>query len=158
MRERTYEIHNSFRCLADKCQCSGRKSRTRFCIRNLRRCADKFNGDVGIYVRHLKSGRTVAINADSIFPTASMIKIPITIGMFDKIEKGEIDYHSELIYKDSLLYAGVDILGSFKSGEKIALGKSIDADDNHKRQHSKLVVPVAGRNRYCHHGELGVRS
>jgi len=89
----------------------------------LKALADKFNGDVGIYVRHLKSGRTVAINADSIFPTASMIKIPITIGMFDKIEKGEIDYHSELIYKDSLLYAGVDILGSFKSGEKIALGK-----------------------------------
>ena len=89
----------------------------------LKALADKFNGDVGIYVRHLKSGRTVAINADSIFPTASMIKIPITIGMFDKIEKGEIDYHSELVYKDSLLYAGVDILGSFKSGEKIALSK-----------------------------------
>ncbi len=89
----------------------------------LKTLADKFNGDVGIYVRHLKSGRTVAINADSIFPTASMIKIPITIGMFDKIEKGELDYHSELIYNDSLLYAGVDMLGSFKSGEKIALSK-----------------------------------
>ena len=52
----------------------------------LKALADQFNGDVGIYVRHLKSGRTVAINADSIFPTASMIKIPITIGMFEKIE------------------------------------------------------------------------
>ena len=30
-----------------------------------------------------------------------------------------------LIYKDSLLYEGVDILGSFKSGEKIALKKVI---------------------------------
>jgi beta-lactamase class A len=89
----------------------------------LKTLAENFNGDVGIYVRHLKSGRTVAINADSIFPTASMIKIPITIGMFNKIEKGAIDYHSELTYKDSLLYAGVDILGSFKSGEKIPLGK-----------------------------------
>ena len=89
----------------------------------LKGLADKFNGDVGIYVRHLKTGRTVAINADSIFPTASMIKIPITIGMFNKIEAGAIDYHSELIYKDSLLYAGSDILGSFKSGEKIKLSK-----------------------------------
>ena len=82
-----------------------------------------FNGDVGIYVRHLQNGKTVAINADSVFPTASMVKIPITIGIFDKIEKGEIDYHTELVYKDSLLYEGVDILGSFKSGEKIELGK-----------------------------------
>jgi len=82
-----------------------------------------FKGDVGIYVRHLKSGKTVAISAGSVFPTASMIKVPITIGMFDKIEKGEIEYGSILTYKDSLLYAGEDILGSFKSGERIRLSK-----------------------------------
>lgn len=93
-----------------------------------------FKGDVGIYVRHLNSGKTVTINADSIFPTASMIKVPITIGMFNKIEKGELDYHAKLIYKDSLLYEGEDILGSFKDGEKIALSKvlmlMITASDN----------------------------
>lgn len=82
-----------------------------------------FNGDVGIYVRHLKSGKTIAINADTLFPTASMIKVPITIGVFDKIEKGFLKYDSILTYHDSLLYAGEDILGSFKSGEKIALAK-----------------------------------
>lgn len=82
-----------------------------------------FQGDVGIYVRNLKTGKHVAINADTLFPTASMIKIPITIGVFDKIEKGELSYDSILTYKDSLLYEGEDILGSFRSGEKIALGK-----------------------------------
>ena len=82
-----------------------------------------FNGDVGIYVRHLRNGKSAAINADSVFPTASLVKIPITIGIFDKIEKGEIGYHTELVYKDSMLYEGVDILGSFKSGEKIELTK-----------------------------------
>jgi len=82
-----------------------------------------FKGDVGIYVRHLKTGQTVAINADTLFPTASMIKIPITIGIFNKIEKGELKYDSILTYKDSLLYEGEDILGSFKDGEKISLSK-----------------------------------
>jgi beta-lactamase class A len=43
----------------------------------------------------------------------------------DKIQKGELQYHQDLIYKDSLLYAGVDILGSFKNEEKIELGKVI---------------------------------
>ena len=85
--------------------------------------ANDFNGDVGIYVRHLKSGKIVSINADTIFPTASMIKVPITIGIFDRIEKGEIPYDTILTYKDSLLYEGEDILGSFKHGEKIALSK-----------------------------------
>jgi len=84
---------------------------------------DGFDGDVGIYVQHLKTGRVVAIHADTLFPSASLIKVPITIGMFDKIEKGEIDYHSTLTYEDSLLYEGVDILGSFKNGEKISLSK-----------------------------------
>jgi beta-lactamase class A len=82
-----------------------------------------FKGDAGVYVRNLKNGKTVSINADTIFPTASMIKIPITIGMFNKIEKGELDYNSILTYKDSLLYEGEDILGSFKNGEKISLRK-----------------------------------
>ncbi|MEO7989219.1 MAG: serine hydrolase [Chryseolinea sp.] len=82
-----------------------------------------FKGDVGIYVRNLKTNKTVAIHADSIFPTASMIKVPITIGMFSKIEKGEIDYDTILVYKDSLLYEGEDILGSFKQDEKISLSK-----------------------------------
>ncbi len=82
-----------------------------------------FHGQVGVYVEHLKTGRKVEINADSLFPTASMIKIPITIGMFNKIEKGEIRYDSVLIYRDSLLYEGEDILGSFKDGEKIRLPK-----------------------------------
>ena len=82
-----------------------------------------FRGDVGIYVRHLRTGKTVSLNADTLFPTASMIKVPITIGVFDKIERGELDYHAEIIYRDSLLYEGVDILGSFKDGEKIALSK-----------------------------------
>lgn len=82
-----------------------------------------FQGDVGIFVQHLSSGKTVSINADTIFPTASMIKIPITIGMFDKIERGEIGYDTVLTYRDSLLYEGEDILGSFKDGETIALAK-----------------------------------
>lgn len=82
-----------------------------------------FKGDVGVYVRHLKTGKVVAINADSVFPSASMVKVPITIGVFDKIEKGELDYHATLVYKDSLRYAGEDILGSFKDGEPIALSK-----------------------------------
>lgn len=85
--------------------------------------AKGFNGDVGIYVKSLKTGKIAAFNADTIFPTASMIKVPITCGIFDKIEKGELDYKAQLTYKDSLLYAGEDILGSFKNGEKIWLTK-----------------------------------
>jgi len=93
-----------------------------------------FRGEVGIYVQNLKTGKLAAINADTIFPTASMIKVPIMCGVFDKIEKQELNYNQNLTYRDSLLYAGEDILGSFKDGEKIQLSKvqmlSITTSDN----------------------------
>lgn len=47
-----------------------------------------FKGMVGIYVMNLKTGKEAAINPDSIFPTASIVKVPILVGLFDKIEKG----------------------------------------------------------------------
>lgn len=82
-----------------------------------------FKGDIGIYVHNLKNHRQVAINADTIFPTASIVKIPILTGIMRKIEDGQLTYHQPLIYKDSLLYEGEDILGSFKNNEKIELSK-----------------------------------
>lgn len=103
-----------------------------------------FNGDVGIYVKNLKTGKIASVNADTIFPTASMIKVPITCGVFNKIEKGELDYHASLTYCDSLLYAGEDILGSFKDSEKIALSKvlmlMITTSDNTASLWSQLLA------------------
>jgi beta-lactamase class A len=63
-----------------------------------------------------------------------MVKVPIMCGVFNEIEKGKLAYNQELTYCDSLFYAGEDILGSFKDGEKIRLSKvqmlSITTSDN----------------------------
>ncbi len=82
-----------------------------------------FKGDIGVYVHDLKRNRTVEIQADSVFPTASMIKVPIMTGIMNRIEKAELDYHQPIVYKDSLLYEGADILGSFRNNEKIEISK-----------------------------------
>jgi len=82
-----------------------------------------FNGDIGIYVKNLRSGKIITINADTIFPTASIVKLSIMTGIMQKMYSGELQYDSLFTYKDSLLYGGVDILGSFKADEKITLKK-----------------------------------
>jgi beta-lactamase class A len=82
-----------------------------------------FNGQVGVYVENLKTGRTAELNADTLFPTASMIKVSILSGLMDKIEKGEMQYNQKLAYNDSLLFKGEDILGSFKNGDTIEVSK-----------------------------------
>ena len=84
-----------------------------------------FNGSIGIYVKDLKKGKTISINADTIFPTASMVKIPILVGVMDKLSRGELTFNQNLQYRDSLLYEGVDILGSFKDSATIELGKVV---------------------------------
>ncbi|MBI2428582.1 MAG: serine hydrolase [Ignavibacteriales bacterium] len=84
-----------------------------------------FKGDYGIFVRHLKSGKTVEINADTLFPTASMIKVPIMTGVFDKVEKGKLKYDSLLMYRDSLFYDGEDIVGTLKDSGRIVLSKVV---------------------------------
>jgi beta-lactamase class A len=82
-----------------------------------------FTGRVGIYVRHLPSGRTAAVNADEMFPTASMIKLPILVVAFDALDRGELEFGQKLVYTDSLLYEGEDILGAFADSSEIALAK-----------------------------------
>lgn len=91
--------------------------------KKIEKLVEGFNGEVGVYIKDLKTNKIVSINADTIFPTASMVKIPILIGVMDKINKSELQYHQNLVYKDSLLYAGVDLLGSFKNNEQIELSK-----------------------------------
>ncbi len=80
-------------------------------------------GKAGIFVLDLNSGQSVEVNADTLFPTASIVKIPIMVSVMDQIAQGNLSYHQKLVYEDSLLYAGSDILGSFKTGEEIALDK-----------------------------------
>jgi len=83
-----------------------------------------FNGDIGVYFHDLKHDKVVAINADTVFPTASIVKISILIGIMQKIEKGELDYHQRLMYTDSLYYSeGDDILAAFKDSSAIELSK-----------------------------------
>lgn len=92
--------------------------------RKLRAALADFRGNAGVYVHNLRTGKTVAINADTLFPTASIVKIPIQCGLFDKIHQGVLQYDQELTYKDSLHYDD-GIVGSLKDGAKITLSKVV---------------------------------
>lgn len=79
--------------------------------RQLEAAVQGFDGKVGIYVRNLRTGRYAAVNADSAFPTASMIKVPILIATFEAIQQGRLEFTQQLTYTDSLAYRDEDELG-----------------------------------------------
>lgn len=81
-----------------------------------------FNGDVGVYVYDMSKNKFAAVNADTVFPTASMVKVPIFIGLMHKIHNGELTYHQDMLFTDSVRYSeGQEILASFKDSQNIPL-------------------------------------
>lgn len=99
---------------------------------------EQFNGEAGIYVHHFSKKITIGINEDRLFPTASMIKVPILIKVFDRIERGELRMDSTVFfYTDSIHYPwkGDDAISRFKEGEDITISKllthMITFSDNH---------------------------
>ena len=83
-----------------------------------------FNGQIGVYVKSLKTGNTISINGDTVFPTASIIKVPILIGIMDRINKNELNYHQKLVWYDTLNYdPGEDIVAYLKPQSEIELSK-----------------------------------
>jgi beta-lactamase class A len=85
-----------------------------------------FGGDVGIYVRHLPTGATVEMDADSVFPTASLVKIPILLALYDQVEQGRLDLDARVPYPDTLHYRYVestDVVGYMVAGDTLPLSE-----------------------------------
>lgn len=85
-----------------------------------------FRGTVGIYVRHLPTGATVALKADTVFPTASMIKVPILLALFDQVEHGRLDLDARVPYPDTLNYKYVestDVVGYMQPGDTLPVSE-----------------------------------
>lgn len=82
-----------------------------------------FNGIIGVYVKNLKTGKEAYINADSVFPTASTIKVPIMVAVFDKMEKKELNYFDKLTYSlKKELYKGDDgLIASLRDSTQVPL-------------------------------------
>lgn len=93
--------------------------------RDLRDLVEGFDGDVGIHVRHPGSGYEWGLQADTLFPTASLVKVPIMLGIFDRIEKGELDYGQEMVYRDSLFYSDEDLTGELRDSATTTLDQLV---------------------------------
>jgi len=92
---------------------------------NLQQRIADFNGDAGVFVHHLPTGREISIQGDTLFPTASMIKVPLAVRIAELVEDGSLHYDSLHTYEDRLYYPGSDLVASMKAGETIDLRKMV---------------------------------
>jgi len=89
----------------------------------LRTLTEGFPGDVGIYVRHLRTGATVAIRADETFPTASMIKVPLLAALSDRVAAGEFTWNQPLVFAESLRRNDGDVIAQIRPGDSVTVQK-----------------------------------
>ena len=82
-----------------------------------------FAGDVGVYVRHLRTGATVAIRADESFPTASMIKVPLLVSLANRVAAGEFKWDQPLVFAESLRRDDGDVIAQIRPGDSVTVEK-----------------------------------
>ena len=85
-----------------------------------------FNGQIGVYVKSLETGKFASSDCDTVFPSDSLGEVPILIGIMNKIERKELDYHQTVRWADTIGYdSGEDIIAYLKPGTDIELSKVI---------------------------------
>lgn len=83
-----------------------------------------YEGTIGVYANNLKTGEVFELNADSLFPTASVIKLPILVTFFNKAKNNEINLDSIIIIRNEDKVGGAGVVQYFKDDVLI---KIIDA-------------------------------
>lgn len=80
-----------------------------------------YGGIIGVYAKDLNSGETISVNADSLFPTASAIKLPILVTLFDRIQRGLLGRNDIVTLTDSNKWGGSGVLQFFYAPQKLSL-------------------------------------
>lgn len=83
--------------------------------------ANEYGGIIGIYAKDLKSGEIISVNEDSLFPTASVIKLPILVEFFNRVKNNEIDPENYIIIPESTKVGGAGVIQFFYGDTRIKL-------------------------------------
>jgi beta-lactamase class A len=83
---------------------------------NLRQIAASLDGAMGIYAENLQTGQTFAVNADTVFPQGSSIKIPILITLMRQDQLGKLHLNDRITIRSSDLVGGSGVLQDFGDG------------------------------------------
>jgi beta-lactamase class A len=68
-----------------------------------------FPGDMAVFAKHLRTGETLALDADTVYETFSVIKVPIMAEVLRQVREGTLSLSDRLAYRagDARLPSGV---------------------------------------------------
>ena len=82
----------------------------------IERLADATGGIVGVAATQLATGRHIGYREDELFPTASVIKLPLLVTLHEDAIAGRIDLSERVAYRDETKVAGSGVLQYLDDG------------------------------------------
>lgn len=82
----------------------------------IERLADETGGIVGVSATHLWTGTHVGYRERELFPTASVIKLPLLVTLYEDAIAGRIDLSERVTYRDETKVAGSGVMQYIDDG------------------------------------------
>lgn len=83
--------------------------------------ASSYPHELSFLARNLATGKTISFAPDKLMPTASCIKLPMLVALFDKAERGEIDLHQPIVLSADEQVGGSGVLKHLTAGATLSL-------------------------------------
>lgn len=82
----------------------------------IERIAGAMGGVVGVSATHFASKRHLGVHEDELFPTASVIKLPLLVTLYEDAQRGRIDLAERIVYREDSRVAGSGVLQYLDAG------------------------------------------
>ncbi len=100
----------------------GERERIEEVVGRLEERVKGYDGVAGVYVRDLDGGYGYGVRADETFFSASIIKVPVMVAVYRKVEQGDLSFSQEVELKEEDWAAGAGWLQWEEAGTKQTVG------------------------------------
>ncbi len=92
----------------------------------IREFSDNFPGNTGIIFHDFETGFSVRINPHKVFESASLVKLPIMLTIYEMMEQGKVHASQEIILNESHKTGGAGILKNEPTGTRWSVDKLLE--------------------------------
>lgn len=75
-----------------------------------------YGGEIGLYVTDLEGTELATLNADRVFPAASLIKVPLLLHALERAQQGELDLDERRVMQAADQVSGAGVLHELDAG------------------------------------------
>lgn len=90
------------------------------------KAGEKFEGRLGISIKHLATGESASFNGDELFPTASVFKVPVIVELYRQVDAGRMNLDEKIVIVERDLVPGSGILKVLSEGLTLSIRDLIE--------------------------------